>query len=51
VPIDRTLIEPALLDAAERDWLDRYHADVRAILAPLLDGADRVWLEAATAPL
>ena len=51
VPIDRRLIDPALLDAGERAWLDAYHADVRAILMPLLGGDDRAWLEAATAPL
>ena len=51
VPIDRRLIDPALLDAGERGWLDAYHADVRAVLGPLLDGTDRAWLEAATAPL
>jgi Xaa-Pro aminopeptidase len=51
VPIDRRLIDPALLDAGERAWLDAYHADVRAVLAPLLTGSDRAWLEAATAPL
>ncbi len=51
VPIDRRMIELALLDAGERGWIDAYHADVRAILAPLLDGADRAWMEAATAPL
>jgi Xaa-Pro aminopeptidase len=51
VPIDRRLIDLALLDAGERGWIDGYHAQVRAILAPQLDGADRNWLEAATAPL
>eukprot|EP01037_Dinobryon_pediforme_P013602 gene13602-13717_t len=51
VPIDRRLIDLALLDAGERGWIDAYHAQVRAILAPQLDGADRDWLEAATAPL
>ncbi|WP_353229898.1 aminopeptidase P family protein [Novosphingobium sp.] len=50
-PIDRRLIDTALLDAAERGWIDRYHADVRSLLAPQLDVADRTWLNAATAPL
>ena len=27
-PIDRRLIDPGLLDAAEREWLDAYHARV-----------------------
>jgi len=48
-PYDRTLIDPALLDAGERDWLNTYHARVLAALAPLLDDAARVWLERACA--
>ena len=51
VPIDRRLIDVALLDAGERRWVDDYHAHVRALLAPLLEGAVRDWLNAATAPL
>lgn len=51
VPIDRRLIAVELLDPAERAWVDAYHAETRAILAPLLDGAARDWLVAATAPL
>ncbi len=51
-PIDRRLIEPALLTPAERAWVDAYHGEVRARIAPLLaDEADRAWLEAATEPL
>ena len=52
-PIDRTLIEPAMLTADERAWLDAYHARVAETLAPLLgDDAETLdWLEAATAPL
>jgi Xaa-Pro aminopeptidase len=51
VPIDRTLIAPTMLDAGEIQWLDDYHARVRASLLPLLDGAAAGWLEAATRPL
>ncbi|MBC7951646.1 MAG: aminopeptidase P family protein [Rhodospirillaceae bacterium] len=51
VPMDRALVEPSLLDAHERAWLDEYHARVAEELAPLLDGAARVWLEQATRPL
>ena len=51
VPIDRRLIDLALMDAGERGWVDDYHARVHALLAPLLDGAARAWLDAATAPL
>ena len=50
-PIDRRLADPALLDAAERGWLDSYHARVRAALAPLVDAETAAWLEAACAPL
>ena len=50
-PIDRTLIDPRLLDAAETEWLDRYHAEVREALAGELDPVSRDVLLAATAPL
>jgi Xaa-Pro aminopeptidase len=50
-PIDRRLIEPALLSADEAAWLDAYHDRVREALAPLLDVATRAWLLAATTPL
>ena len=52
-PIDRALIDPTMLTADERAWLDAYHARVSEILAPLLaDDADALaWLRAATAPL
>ena len=52
-PIDRTLIDPAMLTADERAWLDAYHARVAETLAPLLadDAATLAWLRAATAPL
>ena len=50
-PIDRRLIEPALLTPDERQWLDSYHRDVQARIGPLLDGDVARWLEAETAPL
>ena len=52
-PIDRQLIEPAMLTLDERAWLDAYHARVAETLAPLLedDPATLAWLQAATAPL
>lgn len=50
-PIDKRLIEPALLTAGEIDWLDSYHARVRAALEPQLDGPARDWLIDATSPL
>jgi Xaa-Pro aminopeptidase len=50
-PIDRALIEPKLLSAEERAWLDAYHARVRATIAPLVDAKTAAWLKTATAPL
>ncbi|WP_174275178.1 aminopeptidase P family protein [Sphingomonas bacterium] len=50
-PIDRALIEPALLSPAERVWLDAYHADVARIIGPRLEGEAAEWLSRATAPL
>ena len=50
-PIDRRLIDPALLSADERTWLDAYHARVAATLMPLVEAATRPWLEAATQAL
>ena len=35
-PIDRRLVEPSLLSADERGWLDAYHARVRDELLPLI---------------
>lgn len=50
-PIDRRLVEPALLTEAELDWFNAYHAAVRANLADRLSGADLDWLIAATRPV
>lgn len=50
-PLDRALINPALLDDDERAWVDAYHARVLTELAPLLDAGARAWLEQATRPL
>ena len=50
-PIDRHLIDMALLSAQEWKWLDEYHARVREVLTPLLDAKDAAWLKRATAPL
>jgi len=50
-PIDRRLIDLALLDPGERAWLDAYHARVAAEIGPLVDPALRPWLETACAPL
>ncbi len=50
-PIDKRLVDVALMNDSDIDWLNRYHADVRAALSPHLDEADRSWLESATSPL
>ena len=51
VPIDRRLIEPALLTPDEASWLEIYHAKVAEALMPLVDDGTRLWLEAATLPI
>ncbi len=51
VPIDRRLIVTDMLNGAETDWLNAYHATCRARLEPLLEGDARDWLIAATEPL
>jgi Xaa-Pro aminopeptidase len=50
-PIDRTLVDRALLTRDEIAWLDGYHARVRREVGPLVDGETRAWLEGATEPL
>ncbi|MGJ4955367.1 aminopeptidase P family protein [Bradyrhizobium sp. HKCCYLRH2015] len=50
-PIDRRLIEVAMLSAEERAWLDAYHARVRDAVRAALDDGDQRWLDQATAPL
>ena len=51
VPFDRRLIDVAALTAAERDWVDGYHAQVLDKIGPRVDGAAHEWLQAACAPL
>jgi Xaa-Pro aminopeptidase len=50
-PIDRSLVDPSLLDDEEIAWLDAYHARVRETLTPLVDPATAHWLAEATQPL
>ncbi len=50
-PIDRRLIDPALMSAAEIAWLDDYHARVWDEISPLVDDRVRDWLFLATRPL
>ncbi len=48
-PFDRRAIDVSLLTLAERDWLNAYHARVRAEVGPGLDAETRSWMEHATA--
>lgn len=50
-PIDRTLIDVALLTPVERDWVDAYHARIAVELTPLLDAAAADWLQRIAMPL
>ncbi|MFT4792383.1 MAG: Xaa-Pro aminopeptidase [Paracoccaceae bacterium] len=50
-PIDRALIDPALLGADARVWLNAYHARVEAALSPLVRAPTRAWLSRVCAPL
>lgn len=51
-PIDTRAIEPGMLEAGEREWLDAYHAQVEQALSPLLESEDdRSWLHERCRPL
>ena len=50
-PIDTRCIEPALLRQDEIDWLNAYHATVRARLRPLVSGDALAWLLLRTTPI
>ena len=50
-PIDTRCIERGLLRDDEIAWLNAYHAEVRAHLAPLVSGAALEWLKTRTQPL
>ncbi len=50
-PIDARCIEPSLLRPDEIDWLNAYHATVRARLAPLVTGDALAWLVLRTEPI
>jgi Xaa-Pro aminopeptidase len=51
VPLDRRLIVVGDLSAAERDWLDAYHAQVLAKIGPKISATANAWLTSACAPL
>ena len=51
VPIDRRLLNPAILEPGELAWWNAYHARVLEIVGPQVDGAVLEWLREACAPL
>ena len=50
-PIERRLINEALLTREERGWVDAYHRRVKSELTPALDPQTASWLARATRPL
>ncbi|MES2119621.1 MAG: aminopeptidase P family protein [Pseudomonadota bacterium] len=50
-PIDRRLIDAAMLEPEELAWLNCYHAHVLAKIGPTLQGAELAWLQQACAPI
>ena len=50
-PFDRDALDPALLTASERDWLNGYHRRVYAQIAQLVPTEVRQWLREVTAAL
>ena len=50
-PIDRNLVDVALLDDGEIAWFDAYHSRIRKTLSPALEGSDKAWLIDATRPI
>ncbi len=50
-PIDRHLVDPALLTEQELKWLNSYHTKTLEIVGPQLEGDAKSWLENACAPI
>jgi Xaa-Pro aminopeptidase len=50
-PIDRSLVEPALLAEDERRWLDDYHRSVVDVVGPQLEGEVLGWLKEQCRPV
>ncbi len=50
-PIDRNLIDTAALTAAERDWVNAYHAETYAKVAKNCTSETRKWMKSACAPI
>lgn len=50
-PLERKLIDPALLTAEQREWVNEYHQKVYRELSPHLNTEERRWLEQQTRPI
>ena len=50
-PFDRKLVDTSILDDAELEWLNAYHAKVYQTLEPMLDDNEQAWLRKTTQPL
>ena len=50
-PIDTAPIDVDMLLPEELNWLNNYHAEVYAKLAPYLDEEEQIWLKNATKPI
>jgi len=50
-PVDRTAVQPDLLTAPEKAWLNAYHQRVYDALSPQIDDPTREWLDEATRPI
>lgn len=50
-PFDLDAVYPEEMSVQERQWLNDYHARVRAALAPHLPPAEAAWLQTATRPI
>ncbi len=51
VPFDTRLIDVTLFTPTERDWLNRYHAEVLTRIGPQVTPATLDWLRSACAPI
>jgi Xaa-Pro aminopeptidase len=50
-PLEPRLIDVRLLSATDIGWVNRYHDEVMALIAPQLDGEDLAWLTQICAPI
>lgn len=50
-PFDTTLLETENMSESDIEWINTYHARVRAALTPLLDADEAAWLEKKTEPI